>query len=477
MRLSELIAGLNCRTYNFKDVRIESLEFDSRKVKPGTLYIALRGSRYDGHDFIGQVEKQGASAVVTQVRVDSPLPQIVFDDTRVILGRLARNFYGNFSDMRIIGITGTNGKTTTAFLIHSILSKAGYNPGLIGTMYYLGKEKIKAERTTPESLDIFKLLNEFRNDGLKSVVMEVSSHALALKRVEELTFNTAIFTNLSQDHLDFHKTIDDYKNTKLHLFDLLESNGYAIYNQDDPVAEDIRKLKIENALDYGFDKNAMIKGEIRVDSLSGLKMDIFYRENKYEINSKLIGTFNGYNILASFATGVALGLDFDAIKDGIESLEGVRGRMECVYDNIFVDFAHTPSAIGNLLKSLRKYTSKRLIIIFGCGGDRDQKKRPEMGRIASENADFVILTSDNPRTENPEDIIKDIVAGIKNNNITIIPDREEAIAHGIKIKNSEDMLVIAGKGHEEYQIIKDKTIPFDDVKVVKNILGKKDYVL
>jgi len=477
MRLSELVSNLNCRIYNFKDIRIESLEFDSRRVKPGALFIALRGNKFDGHRFIKQVEELGAVALATQERVDSPLPQIVFDDTRRSMGRIAKNFYGDFSNLKIIGVTGTNGKTTTTFLIHSILNKAGFTPGLIGTIYYIGKNKIKADRTTPESLEIFKLIDGFQKDGAKGVVMEVSSHALALNRVEELKFHIAIFTNLSQDHLDFHKTIDDYKNTKLHLFALLEPNGYAIYNQDDPVAEDIRKLKIENSLDYGFGKNATIKGEIRVDSLSGLKMDIFYREKKYEINSKLIGTFNGYNILASFAAGVALGLDFDTIKNGIESLEGVRGRMECVHNNIFVDFAHTPGAIGNLLKSLRKYTSKRLIIIFGCGGDRDQKKRPEMGRIASENADLVILTSDNPRTENPEDIIKDIVAGIKNNNFTIIPDRKEAIAYGIKIKNSEDILVIAGKGHEEYQIIKDKIIPFDDVKVVKDILGIKDYVL
>ncbi|MEO0128959.1 MAG: UDP-N-acetylmuramoyl-L-alanyl-D-glutamate--2,6-diaminopimelate ligase [candidate division WOR-3 bacterium] len=477
MRLSELVAGLNCRIYNFKDIKIESLEFDSRRVKPGTLFIALKGNKYDGHKFIKQVEELGAVALATQEKVDSPLPQIVFDNTRKYMGKIAKNFYGNVSTIKIIGVTGTNGKTTTTFLIHSILKKAGFEPGLIGTIFYIGKNKIKADRTTPESLEIFKLIDNFQKDGAKSVVMEVSSHALALKRVEELRFYIAIFTNLSQDHLDFHKTIDDYKNTKLHLFELLEPNGYAIYNQDDPVAEDIRKLNIKNNLNYGLNKNSTIRGEIANDTLSGLKMNVFYRDKKYEINSKLIGAFNAYNILASFAAGVAFGFDFDIIKNGIESLEGVRGRMECVYDNIFVDFAHTPVAIGNLLKSLRRYTSGRLIIIFGCGGDRDQKKRPEMGRIASENADFVILTSDNPRTEDPKNIIKDIVSGIKGDNFTIISDREEAIAYGVKIKNPDDILVIAGKGHEEYQILKDKVIPFDDVRVVKNILGLKDYVL
>ncbi len=477
MRLSELIDGLNCRVYNFRDSRVEAIEFDSRRVKPGTLFIALKGNNYDGHRFIKQVEELGAVAIATQERVDSSLPQIVFDDTRKIMGRIAKNFYGDFSNLKIIGVTGTNGKTTTTFLIHSILKKAGLEPGLIGTIYYIGKTKIKAERTTPESLEIFKLIDGFRKEGAKSVVMEVSSHALALNRVEELKFEIAIFTNLSQDHLDFHKTIEDYKNTKLHLFDLLKPDGYAIYNQDEPVAEDIKKLKIKNILSYGFGKDTTIKGIIVSDAISGLKLDIFYKNAKYQINSKLIGTFNAYNILASFATGVALGLDFDVIKNGIEALEGVRGRMECVHDNIFVDFAHTPVAIGNLLKSLRKYTTGRLLIIFGCGGDRDQKKRPEMGRIASENADFVIITSDNPRSEDPESIIKDIQSGIKGDNFKVMPEREEAIAYGIKMKNPDDILVIAGKGHEEYQILKDKVIPFDDVKVVRNILGLKDYVL
>ncbi|MEO0190318.1 MAG: UDP-N-acetylmuramoyl-L-alanyl-D-glutamate--2,6-diaminopimelate ligase [candidate division WOR-3 bacterium] len=391
------------------------------------------------------------------------------------MGKLAKNFYGDISNLRIIGVTGTNGKTTTTFLIHSILQKAGHNPGLIGTIYYLGKEKRKAGRTTPESLDIFKLINDFHKDNAKSVVMEVSSHALVLKRVEELRFQIAIFTNLSQDHLDFHKTIDEYKKAKLHIFDLLKEDGIAIYNYDDPIKEDISKLKIKNVLNFGFNKEAMIQGKIIEDSLSGLKINVSYQENTLEINSKLIGIFNGYNILASVAAGVASRISFDTIKNGIESVGSIRGRLERVYENIFVDFAHTPAAIGNLLKSLQKYKCGRLIIVFGCGGDRDKAKRPQMGRIACANADFVILTSDNPRTENSDDIIKDIVAGIKTDNFIVIPDRKEAIEYGIKIKQTEDILVIAGKGHEEYQIIGDTSIPFDDAQVVREIIGKKDY--
>jgi len=472
MRLSELIAGLNCRVYNFRDVHIESLAFDSRKVKPGTLFIALKGTKYDGHNFIKQAENQGASAIVIQEKVDSALPQVLFDNTREILGKLAKNFYGNFPDIKIIGITGTNGKTTTAFLIHSILQRAGYNPGLIGTVYYAGKDKIKAERTTPESLDIFELLNTFHNDGIKSIVMEVSSHALALKRVEELTFQIAVFTNLSQDHLDFHRTLNKYKLAKLHLFELLNRDGFAIFNQDDPVSEEIKRLNIKNILSFGLGTNASVQGGVESNTSSGLKINIYYKDQKYDIHSKLIGEFNCYNILAGYAVGVALDLEYAVIKEGIESLKGVRGRMERVYPNIFVDFAHSPGALLNVLSSLRRYTTGKLIVVFGCGGDRDREKRPQMGRIASENADVVIITSDNPRTENPENIIKDITAGIKNNNFKIITERDKAIEYGIRIRNSDDILLIAGKGHEEYQNIGDKIIPFDDAMIVRKILGK-----
>lgn len=472
MRLSELIMGLKCRIYNFKDVNIESLEFDSRKVRPGSLFIALKGTKYDGHNFVQQAEKHGASAIAVQEMVDSALPQIVFDNTRDALGKLAKNFYRDYSDLRLIGITGTNGKTTTAFLVYSILQKADYEPGLIGTVYYLGRNKIKAERTTPESLDLIKLLHSFRNDGIKSVVMEVSSHALSLKRVEELKFEIAVFTNLSQDHLDFHRTLNEYKLAKFHLFELLTSDGYAIFNQDDPAGKELSGFNIKNKLNFGFESSAMIRGELESDTIAGLKMKIYYQNKKFDISSKLIGKFNCYNILATFAVGVGMGIDYEAIKKGIESLKGVRGRMEEVASNIYVDFAHTPRALLNVLSTLRKYTTGKLIVIFGCGGDRDREKRPQMGKIASENADMVIITSDNPRTEKPEKIIDDITAGIKTNNFKVIDERAKAIKYGIDIKKADDILLIAGKGHEEYQLIGDKVIPFDDAMVVRQILGK-----
>ncbi len=473
MRLSELIAGLNCRVYNFRDVSIESLEFDSRNVKPGTLFIALAGNKYDGHDFVKSAEKMGASAVAVQRKVDCMLPQVVFNDTREILGKLARNFYGMFPDLKIIGITGTNGKTTTSFLLHSILQKAGLNPGLIGTIYYWGKNKIKASRTTPESLDIFKLVNSFYTEGIRSIVMEVSSHALALKRVEELAFEVAIFMNLSQDHLDFHGTLNEYKLAKMHLFDLLAEGGFAIVNIDDPVGVEIKESgTVGNVLTFGLTPDADIRGEIEDNSNLDLRMKIIFQNYEFSVGSHLKGKFNCYNILAAAATGIALGIDQETIRAGIENLKGVRGRMEHICNNIYVDFAHTPEALSTVLSTLRKYARGKLVVIFGCGGDRDRDKRAKMGRIASEIADFVIVTSDNPRSEDPEKIIHEIVSGIKNNNYTTEIDREKAIQLGISMKKDEDILLIAGKGHEEYQIIGDKIIPFDDRMIVRKLTGQ-----
>lgn len=467
MQLSELIASVDGERYNMKRAEITSLEFDSRKVKPGAVFIAIQGERCDGHNFIDDVIKEGAVAVITQKKMTIELPQIVVENTRVVMGKLARKFYGDFDDISKIGITGTNGKTTTSFLIHSILETAGKNPGLIGTIYYIGKTRIKAERTTPESLDIFKLIDQFKSEGAKAVVMEVSSHALSLKRVDDIKFQAAIFTNLSQDHLDFHRTIDDYKKAKLRIFSLLEKDGFAIFNLDDPVSEQINSMNFNNTMTYGVKNRGDVWAEIISNSIDGLKVEVFYNNRRYRINSNLIGDFNIYNILTAFATGVAMNIDIDAIIAGIEKLRNVRGRMERVVDNIFVDFAHTPSALENVLKSLKKYTRGLLIIAFGCGGDRDRGKRPMMGAIASSLADLTILTSDNPRSESSESIIGDIEKGMKNNNYKIIEDRREAIRFAISLKKENDIVLIAGKGHEEYQTIGNRTSKFDDAEVIR----------
>ncbi len=467
MRLNELLSSIRGDQYNMKESEITSLEFDSRKVKHGSLFIALEGAQFDGHDFIVDAIERGAVAVVTQKKMAIEIPQIVVGNTRETMAKLAKRFYGGFDDMHMIGITGTNGKTTTSFLIHSILETAGMHPGLIGTIYYIGETKVKAERTTPESLVLFGLLNQFKRGGAKAVVMEVSSHALSLERVNEIQFQTVVFTNLSQDHLDFHKTMNDYKAAKMRIFSLLDEDGCAVFNIDDAISKSIQCLNLKNTLTYGLKNRGDVWADIISDSIDGIHAQVRYRDQKYKVNSHLIGDFNIYNILAAFATGVAMGLDIDVIITGLEKLQGVKGRVERVVDNVFVDFAHTPSALENVLKSLRQYVPRKLLVVFGCGGDRDRAKRPKMGAVASRLADFVIVTSDNPRSEPPAQIIKDIENGITSTHYTIIEDRREAIRYALALKKENDILLVAGKGHEEYQMIDDKTLEFSDAEVIR----------
>jgi UDP-N-acetylmuramoyl-L-alanyl-D-glutamate--2,6-diaminopimelate ligase len=468
MRLNELMAEIDGEYHNMRDIDILNMEFDSRRVIPGTLYIALKGERFDGHDFIPEAVRKGAVALVTQRYADVRAPQVVVRDTRQAMGVLGRRFYTSVRKLDTIGITGTNGKTTTAFLVHSILSEAGRKPGMVGTIHYIiGEKRIKAVRTTPESLDVFKMLEACHDQGARAVVMEVSSHALSLKRVDELQFRAAVFTNISQDHLDFHGTMDAYKQSKLHLFDLLLPDGVAVYNVDDETSMDIRERTMPGCVTYGMIEPADVQAGLSRDTMEGVVVDIAYRGSDYRVASSLVGTYNAYNIAAAFATGVALGIRIDTIIKGIESLKTIRGRMERVIDNIFVDYAHTPRALEHALQALRTYTEGRLIVVFGCGGDRDHKKRPLMGAIASRLSDLAIVTTDNPRSEPPRQIIEDIIGSTDRMNFRIIPDRREAIAYAVTHKHPDDVVLVAGKGHEDYQITGDRVITFDDAEVVR----------
>ncbi|UCD18878.1 MAG: UDP-N-acetylmuramoyl-L-alanyl-D-glutamate--2,6-diaminopimelate ligase [candidate division WOR-3 bacterium] len=462
MQLSRLISGIPLRGYGMREAEVQSIEFDSRKVKPGALYVAVMGARYDGHDFVRDAENAGAVAVIVQRKVATGLPQIVVENPREALAIIGPRFYGEFDELTKIGVTGTNGKTTTTFLIHSILAQAGRRPGLIGTIYYLGAKREKATRTTPELLDIFKIFKEFKEHSIDCAVMEVSSHALKLKRVEGIRFDVAVFTNISQDHLDFHVTMEDYLRSKLHLFSLLGSEGYAIYNRDDESSIMIEAMPLANKVSYGRNGGTDIGGRIIEQSLDGLRIEVRRGAEKFEVRSPLIGDFNLYNILAAVSVGVALGVDTGTIIAGIEKMEKVPGRMECVVDKIFVDYAHTPAAVEKLLRAFRKYTSGKLIIVFGCGGDRDRDKRPKMGAVASSLADEVIVTSDNPRGEPPGQIIADILRGMPGNNHVVIEDRAAAIKHAIASRREKDIVIIAGKGHEEYQIVSDEVVAFSD---------------
>lgn len=467
MRLSELRSVLPSEAYNLREVDIGSIEFDSRKVGPGALYVAVKGGRHDGHDFIESAARAGAAAVMTERRVTTALPQIVVRDGRDAMAVLAPLFYGRFDELVKIGVTGTNGKTTTTFLIHSILARAGKKPGLIGTVYYLGASRNKAVRTTPEILDIFKFFAGIAGQGAQAVVMEVSSHALKMKRVEGIEFDAAVFTNLSQDHLDFHQTMDDYKRSKLRLFTLLKPDGCAVYNFDEETSASIEDLPLRRKISFGRQAGSDVTGRTITESLEGLEVEICHAGRRYRVSSPLIGDFNVYNILAAFATAAGLSVDIDDIISGIEELKAVPGRMERVVDSIFVDYAHTPAAIENVLRAFRKYTRGRLIVVFGCGGDRDRGKRRQMGLIASTMADLAVITSDNPRHEPPAQIIADILQGVSGDGHLVIEDRAAAIRRAIESRRGDDIVIVAGKGHEEYQTINDDLIEFSDAEVIR----------
>jgi UDP-N-acetylmuramoyl-L-alanyl-D-glutamate--2,6-diaminopimelate ligase len=353
-------------------------------------------------------------------------------------------------------------------MVHSILGETGEKPGMIGTIYYIiGDERVKAVRTTPESLDVYKMMEACYKQGARTVVMEVSSHALSLRRVDELRFHTAVFTNISQDHLDFHGTMDEYKRAKLHLFDLLKHDGVAVYNLDDPISQDIRERSLPHSISFGMNEPADVQATVLCDTKDGITVDIEYQGNRYRMQSELVGTYNAYNIAAAFAAGVALDIEIDTIKKGILLLKKIPGRMERVVDNIFVDYAHTPLALEHALRSLRKYTRDRLFVVFGCGGDRDKGKRPIMGAIASRLSDIAVVTSDNPRSEAPDQIIEDILGSLDRKKFTVIPDRSKAIAFAVRQKRPDDVVLVAGKGHENYQIIGDRIVTFDDTEVIR----------
>ncbi|MBN2620125.1 UDP-N-acetylmuramoyl-L-alanyl-D-glutamate--2,6-diaminopimelate ligase [candidate division WOR-3 bacterium] len=471
MQLSELFDHIIDSPFTH-DVDVTSLEFDSRRITPGALFFAIKGERFDGHLFVDDAITRGAAAVVVERPLHVDVPSVVVKDARAIMGRLAQRFYGSFDGLTTIGITGTNGKTTTAFLIHAILKAAGMKPGLLGTIWYIiGDIQTPAERTTPESLDVFKALAQAERKGAQAMVMEVSSHALSLHRVDDIVFDIAVFTNLSQDHLDFHGTIDAYKRAKLHLFDLLKEQGCALINQDDPVSKEIKRLSIPRIVTYGVTGSADCTAAIIKDTIDGLTLDIHWFDQRHRIVSPLLGTYNTYNLLAACATARVLGIDMAVIIRAVMGMTRIPGRMERVASNVFVDYAHTPDAIKNALIALRRYCAGRLFIVFGCGGDRDKSKRPLMGRIASDYADHAIVTSDNPRHEDPRRVIDDITKGIVNKNATVIVDRAEAIARACTMAREDDIILVAGKGHEAYQIIGDKRIAFDDAEVIRGCTG------
>lgn len=468
------------------DVPVRGIVYDSRRVEPGFLFVCIEGFHVDGHLYAEEALKNGACCLVVQRPL--PLPPettcVQVADTRSALAVLAANYYDHPSRwLRMIGVTGTNGKTTTAYLIESILKASGKHPGLLGTISNrLDQENFETNHTTPEAVELQELLACMRKRCADYVVMEVSSHALALERVKECAFDVAVFTNLTQDHLDFHGDLGHYLRSKARLFAGLEQGSqkepkYAVINIDDPHHSALKEVTNVPVVYYGRDVRADVRAtNVRV-AASGAAFQVCYPGGSFQLNLKLTGLFSVYNALAACAVGLQENLEPGVICQALESLEGVPGRFERVDEGqdftVVVDYAHTPDGLENVLVTAREITSNRLITVFGCGGDRDRSKRPLMGEVAARHSDLVIITSDNPRSEDPLKIISEIEPGVQKAgraNYYVQPFRYRAIEAGIALACPGDVVLIAGKGHEDYQIIGDKVLSFDDRLVARQIL-------
>lgn len=484
MKLSKILKGIPSKiTYFFKDINIESIEADSKLVKKNSLFVAIKGSRLDGHCFIGEAIRNGASCIVVEndVKVQGGIPVVLVKDTRLALAVLAKNFYKNpAAKFRFIGITGTNGKTTVSYLIERILARDGVSCGRIGTINYdIGSRLIRADRTTPDAVTLNRLFAYMHKNGIKNVIMEVSSHALQQKRIIGIEFDICIFTNLGRDHLDYHRTMKNYLNAKALLFKNLKRDGIAILNMDSKYYPELKRRIKHRILTYGLNNRAFVFAEPRVMDLDRSYLTVkIGKRIIFDVKTSLIGVHNIYNILAAVSGAFVYGIEYEKIKEGIESLKYIPGRLERIKTKsgfyIFIDYAHTPEALKSILMFLTALKRNRLITVFGCGGERDRSKRPLMGGVSQRFSDFVFITNDNPRRESQRKIVREILNGMeeKNKNYKTILDREKAIKEAILMAEKNDIVLVAGKGHENVQVIGSDTIPFSDKKIIKYILKR-----
>ncbi|WP_079508344.1 UDP-N-acetylmuramoyl-L-alanyl-D-glutamate--2,6-diaminopimelate ligase [Mesobacillus jeotgali] len=486
MKLHELIGYLHPFVdYKGENPDITSIENDNRRVTPGSLFICIKGYTVDGHDFAGSAVKNGAAAVLAEREIPVNVPVIVVKDTMRAMAVLADAFYGQPSQkLHMVGITGTNGKTTTSHIIEKIFKDAGQKTGLIGTMYTkIGEQTFEVKNTTPESLTLQKTFKKMVDDKVDTAVMEVSSHALVYGRVHGTDYNVAVFTNLTQDHLDYHKTMEEYKKAKGLLFSQLgnafnhEKPKFAVLNADDPASEEFALLTSAHLLTYGIDNHADLQATNISMTASGTSFDLVSPFGVTRVNIQLIGKFSIYNVLASIGAALVSGVSLETIIESVESVKGVSGRFEVVDAgqdfSVIVDYAHTPDSLENVLKTVQQFAQKRIFCVVGCGGDRDRTKRPLMAKIACEYSTDAIFTSDNPRSEDPAEIIRDMEAGVKGEFYISIIDRKEAIQHAVKNAVSGDVILIAGKGHETYQQIGDRTFDFDDRIVAREAIEER----
>jgi UDP-N-acetylmuramoyl-L-alanyl-D-glutamate--2,6-diaminopimelate ligase len=483
LRLDELVRELaGAEIHGDPSLEIETVTYDSRRCDEGSLFVAIRGLAVDGNEFIDAARKKGAAAVASEEAPRDDIPWVRVRDSREALAVLSATILGHPGrELDLVGITGTNGKTTTAYLIDSAIREAGETAGLLGTVAYrIGDRVAEAVRTTPEASDLQSFLRQMVDAGCRRAVLEVSSHSLAMRRVHGLEFEVAVFTNLTRDHLDFHGDMDSYFAAKRILFDsLLREDGRMVVNVDDDYGAELARTSSRKVWTCSLNPGADFTAEDVRLSLDGTRFRARTPAGVFEVQTSLLGRFSVRNALCAFGAGHALGLPPDALQRGVASLKGVPGRIERVDVGqdftVLVDYAHTDDALKNLLETVRELGPRRLVTVFGCGGDRDRTKRPLMGAVASRLSDVVILTSDNPRTEPPEAIIEDVRRGIpaaRADETRVVVDRREAIASALALGREGVVIVIAGKGHETHQVLRDRTVPFDDRQIVREVLAR-----
>jgi len=478
MRAEELIKLI-------KNNQVSGITADSKRVKKNFIFVAVKGVQLDGSKFIDEALARGARFIVCDagVKLNCSVSAefIKVKDTRLALAELAASFYKNPSKkLKVIGITGTNGKTTITYLLEALLKEAALCPGVIGTINYRFKHKIiPAKNTTPGPVELQSMLAEMAKKGVAYLAMEVSSHALDQERVEGIDFHSAIFTNLTQDHLDYHKNFKNYFLAKAKLFKRISPKSFAVINNDDKYSVRLKKNTPAKIITYGIKNKADLMAKDIKFEVRHTEFNLCFRAKQIKFRIKLIGRHNIYNVLGACAWGLKAGLGLKVIKSALEKFSCVPGRLERIDSPqgffVFIDYAHTPDALKNALQTLRQLSPSRIITLFGCGGERDRLKRPKMGRVAASLSDFVVITSDNPRSENPIDIISDIRQGISNNNYCVILERKKAIRKALARAKAGDIVLLAGKGHENYQVLKNKTIHFDDKEETEECLRSRNY--
>lgn len=479
MKLKEIIKNIDVKNIFGSDMtEISGIAFDSRSVKPGNLFVCITGFETDGHDYAESAVASGAAAIIAERDLSAlGVACIVVENSRLAMALASAEFYGHPDrQFKLIGITGTNGKTTSTYLIKSILEAMGKKVGLIGTnQNMIGNEVIPSKHTTPDSLELMQLFAHMAEKKADYVVMEVSSHSLALDRVAACEFDVGGFTNITQDHLDFHKTMDEYLKAKAILFSL--SKAGAVNIDDSNAKYLLENSKCEKMLTYGTDSECDLRAsDIRLHR-DGVSFEISYKNKSYSASLKIPGMFSVYNALTALACLTATGIPLDESVDNLKNASGVKGRVEIVETGrdytVIIDYAHTPDGLYNVIKAIKEFAKGRIITVFGCGGDRDKTKRPKMGKIVSEMADLAVVTSDNPRTEKPEAIIEDILVGVKEGKgeYVVVPNRFAAIEYALDHAKKDDIILLAGKGHETYQILSDRTIIFDEREIVRKLLN------